>query len=272
MDISFQLFLCSSSPHLAVAVDESGIDGVIVEWENSLLEPSDGSDCLPVNSVSPDKVNALQQVRHATNRWVICRLNAFGAHTRTEIETAIDNGADEIWLPKISTLKEAEAVFAQVGRRCAVGIVIETEAALEIADKLSALPIAHIHLGVNDLAEALGKPHHLCALMDGTIEQLFKKVGSAVPYGCIGLTVPERQHPIPSRLLMGELMRLNCRFGLLRGSFLKDTTGQNLPQEVAKIRKALRELSARTEDEKWRDQQALYRHIKALLSVTAPNT
>ena len=267
MTTPFQLFLCNADPELVVTAANAGVDGVVVEWETSLFGLSSKSNHLSEGGVDPARIEALRQVRDCTEQWVICRLNSYGAQSQAEVKTALDTGADEIWLPKVNSVREVESVLSQVNDRCEVGIVIETQAALKVANDLSALPLAHIHVGINDLAEALGNPHPLCTLADGTIEQILRQLGRVIPYGFLSVTVPERQQPLPGRLLIGELVRLGCRFGLLRSSFLDDTKGQDLSEAIARIRAALQLAATRTEAETDQDKQAIYSLISSLLAT-----
>ena len=61
-------------------------------------------------------------------------------------------------------------------------------------------------------------------------------------------------NPIPCRLLIGEMARLDCSFSFLRRSFTRDTAGHRLPPVVSRIRTALLEASARTAAEVQHDR------------------
>ncbi|MEO1743295.1 MAG: aldolase/citrate lyase family protein [Cyanobacteria bacterium J06629_9] len=268
MTYPFQLFLCSTDTPLIAAAVTAGVDGVIVEWEDIEADSNQGQpETSPAKRPTPKMVNQLSQVRNATDTWVICRLNPYSGQTQAEIETAVELGADEIWLPKVAALSEVEAVLAQVNYRCQVGIVVETLAALEILPLLSPLPITRIHVGINDLAEALGNPHSFCAIADGTVERIFQQISPSMPHGCMGLTLPDKGDPIPSRLIMGELVRLGCTFSLLRRSFLADVQGQDLSQALSKIRTGLAQMTSRPPSVIDSDRQALNQRIEKILAA-----
>ena len=226
----FQLFLCTDETNLIQESIASGVDGVIVEWEE-------------INNTTKstlDKIRSLQKVRNCTQAWVICRLQPFHSQTREEVDRAISNGADEIWLPKVSSIQEVEKTLELVKDSCSLGIVMETLAAIAIKNQLAQLPIKRVHIGLNDLAESLENPHSFCSLVDGTIDRIVQDL--YFPYGFGGLTLPDKGDPISAYLMMVELVRNQCSFSLLRNSFLKDIKGKSLNLEIQKIRTTLDEI------------------------------
>ncbi|MBF2057830.1 MAG: hypothetical protein IGQ45_11590 [Cyanobacterium sp. T60_A2020_053] len=120
-----------------------------------------------------------------------------------------------------------ERALNVINNTCRLGIVIETKNAIKLAKELNQLPLSHIHIGLNDLRDALQKPHSFYSLIDQTIDNLVNDL--TIPYGFGGLT-------IPCQLLMGELIRLQCSFSLLRHSFITDIFGKNWQEELTKIR------------------------------------
>lgn len=256
----FQLLLCSCDPHIVKSCSEAGVDGVIVEWERIEQQIDDSINFLNIKAEMSEN---LKKVRNSTRDLVICRLNPYHLYTEIEIETAISLGADEIWLPKVSTLKEVETIIAIVNSRSQIGIVIETIEALNLIKELTQLPLTRIHIGLNDLRDALKNPHSFCSLVDGTIENIVKNL--TIPYGFGGLTLPDQGSPIPCTLLMGELIRLGCSFSLLRRSFISDTRGKDLTQEIPRIREKLTELASRCSQEIVKDHQIFSQLVHNLI-------
>jgi hypothetical protein len=56
-----------------------------------------------------------------------------------------------------------------------------------------------------------------------------------MPFGVAGLTRPDAGWPVPSRLLSGELARIDAAFTFLRRSFTADVAGRDLRVEVPRI-------------------------------------
>jgi HpcH/HpaI aldolase/citrate lyase family len=236
----FDLFLFSTDCDFIPRAVAAGVAGVIVDWECLGKEARQaGAD----TQINHHTVDDLRRVRLCTDARIICRINGHGAATKHEVELAISAGADEILLPMVRTTEEVEAVLEQVRARCGVGIQIETQAAVHLACKLSALRLSRVYVGLNDLALERKSPNIFTAILDGTIEDI--RQWFDVPFGFTGLTLPDRGFPIPTRLLMGELIRLKCDFSVLRRSFYRDLENRDPAIEVPRIHQALRLLTLR---------------------------
>ncbi len=227
--------LFSVDPAMVREAAAAGIDGFIVDWENSgKLRRQAQAD----TQINHDTYEDLVGVRDATAARVICRINRFGDHTAGEVESAIRAGADEILLPMAAGPEEVESVIAMAAGRAGIGMLVETQAAVENAPGLARLPLTRVYMGLNDLAIDRGTPNIFTALIDGTVDAVRKHF--SVPFGFAGLTLPDRGHPIPCRLLLGELARLDCDFTFLRRSFLRDIRGREMALEVPGIRQAMK--------------------------------
>ena len=116
------------------------------------------------------------------------------------------------------------------------GIVSDAAAAVAHARELAGLPLDRVYVGLNDLALSrrtdLFRP-----LVDGTLDELAQAF-HGVPFGFGGLTHPCSGDPIPSPLLLAELVRLGCAFTFLRRSFMADQARFGLGATMLAIRKA----------------------------------
>jgi len=260
--VSFELLLFSTQPDFIRRAGDAGIDGFIVDWEViDKLERQAGAD----TQINRDTLEDLERVRSCTSARVICRINSFGPTTSLEIHQAIQAGADEILLPMVRLLSEVNHVLDLVGDRCKVGILLETLAGARIAHELAQLPLSRVYVGLNDLGIERKTANIFTAVADGTVESLRNYFN--LPFGFGGLTLPERGYPIPCRLLMGEMARLNCQFSFLRRSFLADIQGRDLSVEVPRIRAGLEAAYRRSPQEVRHDQAELQQTIKGWLPV-----
>jgi hypothetical protein len=164
-------------------------------------------------------------------------------------------------------LEEIETVLDWVGGRCGVGAMIETWAAVEIAEKLARLPLSRVYAGLNDLAIERNTPNIFTAVLDGTIERIRRPF--RIPFGFAGLTLPDLGYPIPCQLLIGEMSRLGCDFSFLRRSFHRDVRNQDLAVEVPRLLEALTRARLRSHDAVVRDQRDLTAAIHAASADTA---
>ncbi len=254
----FELLLFSVDPTFVRSALAAGVDGIIVDWERRGKEVRQAGADTEINLDTPDD---LRRVRQVTDATVICRINAVCDTTRDEIESAIDAGADEILVPMVRAAREVAAVLDVVGGRCGVGILVETVTAVERIASFAELPLTRVYVGLNDLGIERRTANIFTAVGDGTVERVRRAVTTSFGFG--GLTVPEGGHPIPCRLLMGEMARLGCCFSLLRRSFHRDARGRSLPDIVGRIRAGLDVASRRGDEDVARDRAALARAIGA---------
>ncbi len=255
---SFSLALFSTGPDFIRNAVSAGVDEIIVDCEHiGKAERQAGAD----TEISLNSLDDLKLVRASTQAKVICRINQFGSTIADEIEQAIGAGADEILIPMVRSVKEVEFALDQSHGRCGIGILVETLAALEILQQLAGLPLSRVYVGLNDLAIERRQPNIFGALTDGTLE-LIRRAFPA-PFGFGGLTLPERGHPIPCRLLIGEMARLDCTFSFLRRSFHRDVRGRDLKVEIPRILKAIQQARTRSPDEVSTDRRELEKAVQA---------
>jgi hypothetical protein len=234
------LFLFASDPNLVTTAIDSGVDGVIVDWERrGKSERQAGAD----TEIRDDTPEDLAAVRAATGAPVLCRVNGPGPGMEREIEQAVALGADEILLPMVRTPAEVEGAFELTAGRCGLGILVETESSVDCVESLARLPLTRVYFGLNDFAIERGAASIFEALVDGTVERVRRHF--EVPFGVAGLTRPELGRPIPCRLLIGELARLGCDFSFLRRSFLRDVEAGAMAPALVAIRAAIEEARGR---------------------------
>lgn len=260
----FELVLFSKNPPFIRQAVESGVDSIIVDWECIGKEQR---QALYDTQINNDTLEDLRRVRACTKAKVICRVNSYGATTAEEVEHAVVAGADEILLPMVRTLEEVETVLGQVDGRCGVGILVETVAAVKLAGELARLPLSRVYVGLNDLAIERNTPNIFTALVDGTVDRmrpLFR-----IPFGFGGLTLPDRGHPIPCRLLIGELARLWCNFSFLRRSFHRDIHGRDPSAEIPCLKEAFKSARLRSPEAAIRERYEFEMVVRAWRSAMA---
>jgi hypothetical protein len=237
---AFDLLLFSVDPSLIASAVAGGVRGVVVDWERAGKQQRQSGLDTQINNHT---VADLLRVRHSTDSLVICRINGYGATTPAEIDRAIDGGADEILLPMVQSVEEVESVLTLVQERCGVGILVETVLATELVSELSQLPLCRVLLGLIDLAIERKSSNIFEPVIDGTVEDIRESFDIAFGWG--GLTLPNRGHPIPCRLLIGEMVRLQSDFSFLRRSFIRDIDGRDPSEEVARLLEAIEQARSR---------------------------
>lgn len=257
MPARFELILFSTRPDYIRRAVAGGASGVIVDWENVGKRERQGSADTQINADTPED---LQVVRTCGKHRVLCRINSVWPGTDREVGEAVAGGADEVLVPMVRSVGEVERVLRLARGRCEVGILVETVAAVAIAEALARLPLCRVYVGLNDLAIERGSVTIFEAIADGTVERVREQFPH-VPFGFAGLTLPDRGDPIPCRLLIAEMARLDCRFSFLRRSFFRDTAGQDPAEPVRRILDAVDTMRKRERGALAADHRELVRHI-----------
>jgi hypothetical protein len=245
----FQLLLFATDPDIIRIADKTGIYGYMVDLETRGKKARQTNYDTQISEATQDD---LLRVRACTDRPVICRINGFHGSTADEVETVIAAGADEIFLPMVRTPEQVARTLDMIRGRCGLAILVETVEAVRLAKTLGQFPLSRVYVGLNDLAIERGLKNIFSSVSDGMVESV--RSYSKVPFGFGGLTLPEFGFPIPCRLLIGEMARLDCQFTFLRRSFYRDIKGKDLNLEVPRILDALRDARTWSENELRRNQ------------------
>ncbi|MFP5220077.1 MAG: aldolase [Actinomycetes bacterium] len=247
-----ELLLFTADPARAAAAVPAGLAGVVVDWERRGKARRQEGEGTEINQHTPAD---LARVRAATTGRVICRLDAAGPHTVEQVGAAVRLGADEVLLPMVRRPEEVDVALAAAAGRCGVGVMVETQDAVECVHALARRPISRVYVGLNDLRIDRGSTSLFEPLVDGTVDAVRAAVD--VPLGVAGLTAVGGGAPVPSRLLAAELVRLGASFTFLRRSFVADVPTARMADEVPRMRAELAGLAQRSPAEVLDDQLAL---------------
>lgn len=226
----FNLFLFSTDRKIIRLADQGGISGFVVDWENrGKTQRQQGYD----TQISSDSYEDLRKVRKITDKNIICRINNVPELIDEEIEKAISFGANEILVPMIRSTKEVAGLLDTINQRCNLALMLETREAVSQVNNLASFPISRIFLGLQDLSIDFGYANIFKPLCDNTVDRIRSKI--AAPFGFGGATLPHKGYPLPCKLLLSELVRLNCDFTFLRRSFLRDVLIDEIPEAIQSI-------------------------------------
>lgn len=234
MSRQLDLVLFEKRPAAMAAALAAGIDGLIVDLEHAGKERRQEGADTEINGHSPADLDPARQLGA---RLRYCRLEGPGIWREAEVEEVLERGATHLLLPMVEHPAQVERLLARVAGRAAVGILVETVAAVAAAGELARLPICGAFVGLNDLAIERRSKNIFAALADGTVE----KVAAAFAgreLGFAGVTAIDCGAPVPARLLIAEMARLGATFSFLRRSFRRDLIGRNMAHEVARLRAA----------------------------------
>jgi hypothetical protein len=254
-----ELLLFTTDADQVREASAAGIAGFVVDWERrGKRERQRGFD----TQINDGDAADLRRVRGSTRARVLCRINGVHESTAEEVDLALACGADEILVPMVRRPSEAEGVLELVKERASVGMLVETHDALGHLAELARLPLSRVYLGLNDLSIERRTSNLFEPVVDGTLERV--REAFALPFGFAGLTLPDRGRPVPCRLLIGEMARIGCRFGVLRRSFLRDVPAGSMAMAVERILAAFDDARRRTPARAHDDRRELERVVKEI--------
>jgi hypothetical protein len=172
-------------------------------------------------------------MRAATPGRIVCRINGFGPWTAVEVADAVAAGVDEILLPMVRSTDQVDRTLDLVAGHCGLGILIETQDAVDRAAELAARPLSRVYVGLNDLRIDRRSTELFRPLVDGTVEAVRAVVDR--PFGVGGMTLPGGGFPVSSDLLAAELVRTGADFTFLRRAFTADMAGRDPFVEVPRM-------------------------------------
>lgn len=231
------LFLFTVDPQWGHDVVAAGAAGIVVDWERRGKLRRQAGEGTQINGDTPED---LSRMRAATPGRLVCRINGFGPWTAGEVADAVARGADELLLPMVRSTEEVDRTLDIVAGRCGLGILIETQDAVDRAAELGRRPLSRIYVGLNDLRIDRRSTELFAPLVDGTVDAVRAQV--PMDFGVGGLTLPGRGFPVPGELLAAELVRIGTRFTFLRRSFTADMAGRDPFVEVPGLLAGLDEL------------------------------
>jgi len=226
--MTVQLFVFDAAADVVAAVAGRDApwkaDAVVVDWErsNKVERQRHAVELLGIDTqIGPDTPVDLTAVTAASTVPVVCRIDAWNACGPVDMLAAIEAGVSEVILPMVRRPDEVEQALEVADGKVGVGVMIETRAAVSAAFEIAALPISRAYLGLMDLALERRTADIFAALADGTLDTVAEAC-AGVPFGFAGLTLPGHGHPVPTRDLARDMVRVGASFTFLRRSFLSD--------------------------------------------------
>jgi citrate lyase beta subunit len=234
MNQQIELVLFTTETEMVLQADKAGINHFMVDLEQSDL---DSRKALTGKETEVNKVEDILSLSKITNKPIWCRINAYGEHSKQEVQSVIENGVDVILLPMVKTIEEVKEFLILINGQAKTGILVETKEACDLANQLSKLPLDYIYVGLFDLSLSRNSNDIFEPLYDGTVE-ILRNIFNKQKFGVAGLTTIDSGKPIPGLQLMNHIARLGCDFTFLRNSFKKDIQGKCFNQEILSIRQA----------------------------------
>ena len=234
----FVLTLWTNDPQVARVADDAGVDRIGIDLDRlGKAERQAGLGTW----VSPHTIEDLEPLRPALARaQLFVRSNPLHDGTAAEVERVLAAGASVLMLPMFRSAGElARYVEIVRGRARVVGLVETAEAVADIAAVASLPGLDELHVGINDLALALGLSHRFAVLLDPALERVARSVADAgLAFGVGGIgRATDTGLPISPDLIYAQYARLGATAALISRSFL--ATECDVAAEVRRARERL---------------------------------
>lgn len=262
----FKLMILVADAQSAIDAQNAGVDRIFYDLEYiGKAERQRGRNTVKsMNSI--EDIPKLRKVLNTSE--LLVRTNPIHAYSKSEIDKAIQYGADILMLPMVMDHHDVEHYVDMVAGRAKVCIMIETAAAMARLDKILAVQgVDEIFLGLNDLHISMGLTFMFELLCDGMVEYIADKCKMAgMPFGFGGIA-RIGEGDLPSDYILGEHVRLGSQSVILSRTFKgmagvdKNARCIDLSEEVQKVRNRIFEI------EQWSEQQHVENRAKIELSV-----
>lgn len=250
------LMYITNRPEIAQIAEENGVDWIFVDMEFIGKDNRQGGlDTVQNHHTIEDVRRVKASVKKAkvlvrVNPIHKAMMNADGTiaymDSKTEVESAIEAGADIVMLPFFHSVEEVkEFVYlvqqanSQMERygnnRAQACLLLETPEAAILLDEILNVPgIDMIHIGLNDLHLAMGMKFMFQLLTDGIVEQLTKKIkAKGIPFGFGGIA-SLHGGALPGSYVLKEHYRLGSSMVIVGRSFCNTNVVTDL-EEVRQI-------------------------------------
>jgi len=215
-----KFMLITNMPELASYAESCGVDRIFIDLEiNGKKERQGHLDTL----ISQHTMDDIRFVKTAIDRAeLLVRLNPLHKKTQSEVDKAIDLGADLLMLPMFKSAKELNAFSDIVHGRVGIIPLVETHSAmLDMHDIVKVSGLSEIYIGLNDLHLDMGLKFMFEPLANGMLDQavgIIKRSG--LPFGFGGIA-RIGEGDIPGELILAEHVRLGSNSVILSRTFHK---------------------------------------------------
>lgn len=222
--MALNLMYITNNPIIAKIAEKCGVNRIFIDMEYLGKEArQSGMDTVKLHHTIQD-IEVIKSVLSIAKLLVrvnpIHKQNGGIISSKTEIDNAIQAGADIVMLPMVKSPEEAERFIDLVGSRAKTMLLIETAEANENIDKILEIDgIDEIHIGLNDMHLAYKKNFMFELLTDGTVERLCEKFYKKnIPYGFGGIA-RLGYGMLPAEKVITEHYRLGSTKAILSRSF-----------------------------------------------------
>ncbi|MCH4811965.1 aldolase/citrate lyase family protein [Vreelandella neptunia] len=238
--------MITASPDVAAFIEQHGVARIFMDQE--VLGKAERQGHLDTHKAA----HTLEQIagvasvlKHAE---LMVRLNPLHVSTLSEVDAAIEHGAQRLMLPMFSSRDEVGQFLELVNGRVPITFLAETAASLvRLPDWLGLLTPGYdeVHIGLNDLSLSMG----LSFLFEPMAARLLDPAAAVlnqagVTWG-VGGVARIGQGELPAETVLGEHVRLGSEWIILSRAFHSGAATSaalletlDFPAEIEKLRQA----------------------------------
>ena len=214
----------TNRPDVALIAEKNGVDRIFVDMEFIGKSKRQGGMDSVQNHHTVEDVKRIREV--ISTAELLVRINPIHEtmenypSSEDEIEAVVTAGADVVMLPFFKTVAEVQRFLKAVDGRCRTMLLLETPEAVDVLYDILKLPgIDEIHIGINDLSIGYGKKFMFELLVDGTVEQICRKLEFAGMFYGFGGIASLGRGLVPAEMIIKEHYRLGSNMAILSRSF-----------------------------------------------------
>ena len=266
--------LISNNPVFACHAAKSGVHRIFVDLEYIGKKERQGHLDTFISNHSFEDISKIKKSIETSGTELLVRLNPFHCNTTSEIEEAIERGADILMLPMFTTFDEVNNFCELVKNRVKVIPLIETGKGLNIVNDIITIDgVSEVFFGLNDLHVDLNLSFMFELLANGKIEDNIKLLkSSGIPFG-IGGIARIGEGLLSSEIILGEHLRLGSSAVILSRTFNRKDEEKTFEeslrifrQEFVKLKKLESILRNRSDKEIEVNRVLLKNHVNKIVN------
>jgi len=230
---------------LATALVAAGVNQIMIDIERKGKAKRQKGRSAVMNN---HKLSDLKPIRQISPKLdLLCRINPFHQKTKIEIGTAIENGANSIMLPMITSLENVKTTKAYTREKVQLIPLIETPfSLLMISEIIKITECRQIHFGLNDLGISLKNDNIFSTLLLPSFRKIVEIAAEKkVKFGIGGVGDPYSKNTINPKTIIKSYKDLGASVTILSRRFF-DTGGakHTLQKKIEKLQQYYQEKQA----------------------------
>lgn len=219
MNTEMDFIYITNNGSVGSALEKLGVRWIMIDLESIGKNQRQANRNTVISSHSLADVELMRNC--IVSSKLLVRINPMGAHSKDEINGAIDSGADAIMLPFFQNANQVEKFIQLVDKRCKLFLLLETLDAIRNLNRIVQLEgIDYIHIGLNDLHIERKTSFMFEFLIDGSIDPVITSILERdIPFGIGGIGKFGKLIP-PAENILTEHIRLGSRGVILSRSFM----------------------------------------------------